>query len=77
MPVFHAPTRHTSGETLGESLQRLQAALVMLSEGERVEGGFEDFERELHALFTQAEREVLAEELGRFDVDVPYVVIDG
>lgn len=77
MSVFHARRRRTSGEALCESLQRLQAALVVLSDGERVEGGFENFERELHALFTQAEREVLAEELERLDVDVPYVVIDG
>jgi hypothetical protein len=55
----------------------LQAGLTRLGQRARVDGGFEDFEREVHALFTQAEREVLAEELERFDVDVPYVLIDG
>ena len=35
----------------------------------------ENFERELHGYFVKAEREVLAEELGRFDVDLPAVRI--
>jgi hypothetical protein len=38
---------------------------------------FEGFEREVHALFAEAEREVLAEGLERLDVDLPLVVIEG
>jgi len=38
---------------------------------------FEDFERDIHALFVEAEREVLAEELERLDVTLPYVLIEG
>jgi len=37
----------------------------------------EGFEKELHARFAAAECEVLAEELARFDVDLPLVEIDG
>jgi hypothetical protein len=55
----------------------LEAALEALDEREVASAGFESFEREVHALFTQAEREVLAEGLEGLDVDVPSVVIDG
>ena len=40
-------------------------------------GGFEDFERELHALFAQTECAVTEEALARHDVDLPFVFIDG
>ena len=39
--------------------------------------GLERFERELHRVFAEAERGVVAEKLARYDVDVPKVVIDG
>jgi hypothetical protein len=35
------------------------------------------FEQQLHALFVAAEREVLGEELARFDVDVPAIEVEG
>lgn len=38
---------------------------------------FEQFERELHERIVEVEREILAEELARYDVDVPVVRIDG
>jgi hypothetical protein len=37
----------------------------------------ECFERELHEYVVAAEREVLAEELARLDVDLPAVTIEG
>ena len=40
-------------------------------------GGFEDFERELHALFAHTECVVTEEALARHDVDLPVVFIDG
>ena len=40
-------------------------------------GGFEDFERELHALFAQTECAVTEEALARHDVDLAFVFIDG
>ena len=78
MPVFHARSRRASTTaTTPPSLQRLEAALGAQCERGPGADGFESFEREVHALFVQAEREVLAEGLERLDVDVPYVVIDG
>ena len=38
---------------------------------------FEAMERELHALFAEAEREVVGETLERLDVDLPYVEMEG
>ena len=40
-------------------------------------GGFEDFERELRALFAETECAVTEEALARHDVDLPFVFIDG
>ena len=73
MPVFHSSARRASATTTPAALRRLAQALNTLSQGE----GFEALEREVHALFVQAEREVLAGELERLDVDIPSVVIDG
>jgi len=39
--------------------------------------GIEAFERELHAHVAEVERELIAEELARYDVDVPALEIDG
>lgn len=38
---------------------------------------FEDYESEVHALFAQAEREVLAEDLSSLDIDEPTIEISG
>lgn len=73
MPVFHRRAARTSAASMHPSLQRLQAGFGELSEQE----GFEDFERKLHALFVQAERELLGEALAHLDVDLPFVCIDG
>ena len=40
-------------------------------------GGFEDFERELRALFAHTQCAVTEEALARHDVDLPFVFIDG
>jgi len=77
MRVFHERARHATTDPIRQDLQRLDAALNKLSE--RVPAGedFECFEREAHALFVEAEREVLAGALEELDVDLPYVVIAG
>ncbi|WBA83720.1 hypothetical protein [Endozoicomonas sp. GU-1] len=38
---------------------------------------FEDYENEVHALFAQAEREVLANDLASLDVDAPAIELNG
>jgi len=78
MPVFHiqAPTTNTANLGAG-ALERLQAGLAELSTRHEASGDFEAFEREVCALFAEAECDVLGKGLERLDVDMPYVVIDG
>jgi hypothetical protein len=40
-------------------------------------GAFEDFEKGLHAKIMEYEREVLAEDMARADVDAEAIVVDG
>ena len=79
LPVFHVPTSRTSERDghRNETLERLRTELSKLCSQLNDKEGFEGFEREVHEAFVRAEREVLAEGLERFDVDVPYVHIDG
>ena len=55
-------------QTLREFIVERRSALV---------GSFEDFEREIHRLFQDCEREVLAGELARYDVEASYVTVEG
>jgi len=75
MRVFH--TAKADATTTDATIERLQAAVVKLRAGCGAQESFESFENELHALFMQAEREVLAEELARLDVNRPQLMIDG
>lgn len=56
---------------------RLEAFLARRRAATRPVDNMEAFERELHELFAAAECEVLADEIARFDVDTPAVIIDG
>ncbi len=38
---------------------------------------FADFEREVHRRFLEAERDIIADEMARFDTDADAVIIDG
>ena len=73
MAVFHS----TAAQTIAPiaALERLEAAISQVR-GQH-EGNFERLERELHALFVTAERELLGEELERLDIDVPSVLVEG
>ena len=77
MPVFHTRECETNTTRASRALRALQAELRKLCEGALASADFECFEREVHALFAQAEREVLGEQLESLDVDLPYVTIDG
>ena len=46
-------------------------------EGCGPEGGFEAFEHEVRKRFSEAERELIGEELERLDVTLPEIVIEG
>ena len=75
MPVFHSPRKETIA--LPFALQRLEQSLAKLRARVEAAEDFGQFEREVHALFNEAEREVLSEELERLDVDLPRVEIGG
>jgi len=61
----------------GSAMERIQSFLEQRrSKKERIED-LESFERELHAMFMAAEREVLGEEIGRLDIDVPVIEVEG
>ena len=59
------------------AVERLHAAVTRLRARRGADERFEGFESALHEVFMQAEREVLAEELARLDVNRPQVLIDG
>ena len=75
MPVFHSTRKETT--TLPPTLQRLEQSLAQLRSRSKATEDFGQFEREVHALFNAAEREVLGEELERLDIDLRRVEIGG
>jgi len=77
MPVNHSRESDANTTRASRALQSLQVALSKLCEGGLASADFECFEREVHALFKEAECEVLGEQLESLDVDLPYVTIDG
>lgn len=80
--IAQAPQRASQqGQKQGSRSSTAQARLEeFLEERRRKKGpqtGIEDFERELHAHVAEVERELMAEELARHDVDVPALEIEG
>ena len=59
------------------ALERLNNFVTLQRSKSKPSADFEHFERELHSYFVAAEREVLGEELSRWDLNVPIVEIDG
>jgi hypothetical protein len=74
MRVSH---EHATLVTPERAFDRLQAFIAARRSSTEPCGDMECFERELHEYVAAAEREVLAEELGRLDVDLPAVTIEG
>lgn len=58
-------------------IERLKQQLDSLRQLHDSTSQFEDYENELHALFVQAERNILAEDLQKLDIDEPSVEIGG
>ena len=78
MSVFHAPAHCASHSERGDqALARLVEQVNALRARPLSGEDFEAMERELHALFAEAEREVVGETLERLDVDLPYVEMEG
>lgn len=59
------------------AMARLQEFLARRRDVRKPVEDLEAFERQLHALFAAAECEALTEEVARFDVNAPVVLIDG
>ncbi len=78
MSVFHAPAHCASHSERGEqALARLVEQVNALRARPVTGEDFEAVERELRALFAEAEREVVGETLERLDVDLPFVEMEG
>ena len=79
MEVSHTPADKPTPRDVWTVLQDLpQRVSTLLKKYESSNAGaFEDFERELHALFAHTECAVTEEALARHDVDLPVVFIDG
>jgi hypothetical protein len=65
-----------SAKTKGRTLDRLKE-LLEERQGKPPADDFGSFERELRGRMAEIERDLLAEELQRFDIDAPVVLIDG
>ena len=79
MPLSHTGTDGATrnSDRFDEILSDLERKLRRLTRCAPAEQDFERYEREAHQLFAAAERAVLAEELGRLDVDRPEMSIEG
>ena len=75
MPVFHVPSPHAT-ERGAVALEHLCRQVEGFRTRSLVGEDFEAVERELHAQFIAAEREVLGELLERLDIDAPAVEVD-
>ena len=56
---------------------KLESFLEQRRRCDKPVGNLEAFERELHGMFAAAEAEAIGDELARFDVDAPEILIDG
>ena len=74
MRVSHEQTAPVTPE---KAFDRLQAFIAERRSSKEPCGDMECFERELHEYVVAVEREGLAEELARLDVDLPAVTIEG
>ncbi len=75
MRTSHATTAESTA--VPTAIDRLLELLEVQQEGAPVAAeDFQAFEETLHAVFAEAEREVVGRELARLDLDVPAVIID-
>jgi len=78
MRVSQMTVQHASPESRGSSArERLEAFLIKRRQANRPVADLEAFECELHQMFAAAEAEAMGEELERFDLDTPEILIDG
>ncbi|USE37429.1 hypothetical protein [Endozoicomonas sp. SCSIO W0465] len=59
------------------AIDQLQQKLTLLRQSNNPIQHFEDHENEIHSLFIQAEREILAEELQKLDINKASIEVNG
>ncbi len=77
MQTCHNPQSLANFRALDAARERVQAFIDRRRAARAPVDDLEAVEREIHELVSELEREMVAEEVARFDVDVPAVVIDG
>lgn len=77
MPSYQNPLPVSSTRRTDDALDRVRTLLAERRRADAPVESIEEFERVSRALVMDLEREIVAEELGRLDVDVPEVTIDG
>ena len=77
MQECHSEVQEHNTDRIDAALARLRAFVAAREKAAPGIGDIETFERELHGQVAEVEREVLAEELARQDLDVPTVMIGG
>jgi len=76
MRSCHAATPGTSPRTQ-QAMEQLQSFIECRRTNTKPVADLEAFERELHERVLAVERDAMAAELAKFDIDVPVVMIDG
>lgn len=74
MEVSH---ENTSPVTTESALDKLRKFIEQRSMKITPSSDLESFERELHACMVAIERDIMAEEFARWDVNMPYITLGG
>ena len=79
MTSFHksVSTKKSQEEKENSAVAKLEQFLFERRAARQPVDDLEEFERELHSLFATAEAEVVGHEVNRFDVDRPFVTVNG
>ena len=80
MTSFHksvSTAKKSQEEKENSAVAKLEQFLFERRAARQPVDDLEEFERELHSLFATAEAEVVGHEVNRFDVDRPFVTVNG
>ena len=80
MASFHksvSTAKKDQEEKKNTAVSKLEQFLLERRGARQPVDDLQEFERELHSLFAAAEAEVVGHEVERFDIDLPFVTVDG
>ena len=80
MTSFHksvSTAKKDQEEKKNTAVSKLEQFLLERRGARQPVDDLQEFERELHSLFAAAEAEVVGHEVERFDIDLPFVTVDG